>query len=373
MLKKTIAFLTVLLLLSSCSAAKIESETQGLSYISDCGIYYENNYIYLIPSITPGFPNKYVIFNVDSLKTVPLCFNPNCNHNGSCVSVMTGNSVPVIYNRNVYYFVCDYSVVQEKNSKEKTVVFNSALESISMDTNEKKTIAVVTDCMPPQNSGRFALFGNEMFFIGDDMNPMPDDYGSLRLSDAGGTHYLCSINLDNGKYTNYGSIYDDDKQYEYAAYSSSGQITGVYDGKIYVGYSFIKSEEDYKKDDKFTLINFAFDPKTKSLKESELPYSLYMNDSTYTYYNREDKCVHVLKDDRETILHTGQDIRFNCEYNNKLFADNLWYDLNDGTEHSIEKYRKYKLAGYKDGKYIFINGQRVAELTEEELLAVGSE
>lgn len=86
----------------------------------------------------------------------------------------------------------------------------------------------------------------------------------------------------------------------------------------------------------FTEVNFEFDFSTKQWTESTLPYSGFMTENIYTYYDFESKKLIVIDNENKTeISFEHEPINFRI-FNNKLFypLKQKWYDLSDLSEHS---------------------------------------
>ena len=313
----------------------------------------------------------------DTMAKSPLCAVPNCNHTGAnCLSKNMGAYNPVFYNDYVYFFSSNGGDVRE-TSDGREFYIDSYLKKASLDSSEIETVCKFNYC--PDVWDSYVVYNNELFFIVDDRGVTSDGYGAFSWGSSGGTFFLCSINLDNYEYKNYGSIYDGDKEYESSKYTRSSNITGVYDNKMYIEHSFVKDQSlDSNSDDYWTFLNFEFDFETKTWKEAELPYTNYMNEDCYIYYDKESKNVKVIYQGKESEINPGidslMDFRLSqcSEFNGKVFFPGVgkWYDLSDSSEHSMGKYVEYEVIGYKDGSYIFLKGGATAKLTEEELLAL---
>ncbi len=336
-------------------------------YIKLNADYYANGIIYGNETAT--------FLDFDTMEKVPLCAVPNCVHNNAgCLSRIVGN-VPVIYNDNIYYFSAKSDINETTDGRH--FFIDSKLMKASLDSSETEIVSEFTDCVPVELDG-YLLNGNELYFTGDNMNPQEDEYGNINNSSTGGIHYLCSINLDTGKYTNYGSIYDGDKEYDAASRSSSAHIAGYYNKKMYIQYSFLKEDTvidpayaDVDLREQFTILNFEFDLKTKELTESQLPPPSYMDEDSYVYYDMQKKQSIVLSG-KETYT-IDCDANLNARiFNGKLFVpyERKWYDLSDKSEHSMGKYEDYDVIAYYNNCYILLNGGKTIKLTEEELSAL---
>lgn len=244
----------------------------------------------------------------------------------------------------------------------------------SLNSSEVETVCEFTDCVP-REAGKYVLYENLLYFVGDDRAATLNDVGGYGWSSSGGEMFLCSINLGTNEYTNYGSIYDGDKEYEGSKYSRSSNIYGIYDGKMYISHAFVKDQSlDPMSDDYYTYVNFEFDFKTKTWKESNLPSSPYMNDDFYSYYDMDDKTVKVLYMEKEYEFDLGlnfQEFRSSgcSELNGKVFFPSVgkWYDLSDSSEHSMGEYAEYDAVAYYDKSYVFMKGSKSVKLSAEDL------
>lgn len=322
-------------------------------------------------------PARYIDY--DTMKTTVLCAKPNCTHTtNECAGVMIGDC-PIIYNDYIYYFKYSHKI-EETGKGERELKIESKLCRISTATSEEEELVTFTDCEPCDYNG-WMIYNDKVFFLANNLNPKEDGYGNIELCDAGGIHFLCSIDLKTKEYKNYGSIYDGDKQYEAASYTSGAQMNGMYQGKIYLNYAFAKDldvvdEFDYPI---FTILMFEFDPETETLTESDLPEAInidVMNNGTYIY--TENGKVVVLNNGEKivTYIEPGGDSGIRewatC-FNNKLFLSRkgVWVDLEDMSEHSMGEYSQdYTAIDYYDGCYILIKGLETVKLTEEELRAL---
>lgn len=369
-MKKRFFTIAVALAAALTGCGKKENDTEKESFprfITNNAVYYKNGVVY------GEEPASFLDF--DTMEKAPLCAVPNCTHTvSSCLAQMVGNA-PVFYKDYVYYFTSNNGEIIE-TPEGREFFIESKLMKASLDSSETEIVCEFNDCAPVQGYPGYVLYGNELYFVGDDLNPYMDEYGGGSWGNSGGYHFLCSINLDTGEYTNYGSIYDGDKQYDGANYSSCANISGIYNDTMYIAYNFVKDNEALQNgedlDDIYTDLCFEFDFETKTWTESELPYSHYMNNNTYTYYSNEEKQLHIIHEKGEHIIDWEYELVWMSEFNGKLFIpyEGKWYDLSDGSEHSMGKYKEYDVVGYHDDCYILIKGGRTAKITEDELLAL---
>ncbi len=375
MKKKILTVALSALLLTACAdKGKSESSTKELSpvYFQQNRIQYENGIIF------GEEPAMFLDF--DTMEKAPLCAVPNCTHkSGECLAQAVGNT-PVFYKEHVYWFKSNNGEIVE-TPEGRELFIESKLMKASLDSSEAEEVCVFNDCAPAQGRPGYVLYGNKLYFTADDLNPEEgiDGAGVGGWGNSGGYHFLCSINLDTGEYTNHGSIYDGDKQYDGADYSSGANIMGIYRDTMYIRYSFIKDNEALQNGDDlnsiYTHVNFEFDFETETWKESSLPSGIFMNGSTYVYNDLDNKKVHILHDGGESVIDWDYELVVAAEAGGKLFipAEGIWYDLTDNSEHSMGRYKDYDVLGYHDDCCIFAKGGRTAKLTEEELLALDKE
>ena len=374
-MKRMILIVTIIIsfaLFVSCSNKKIEEiENSGLQYASLISNTYNEGMIY------GSNPLMYLDFK--TMESSVLCAKPNCDHKSSDCVAMEAGECPIIYNEYLYFFESTQGLEELGNGKREFRI-NSKLCRISLDSSEKEELVSFTDCVPRDYDG-WIINDNVIWFTGDDMNPTLDEYGAVEYGNAGGTHFICSIDLNTMKYTNYGSVYDDDKRYEASSNTSSAQIKGFYNSKIMIRYEFAKEyppmqpDEDFDYRDYLTELMFEFDTETKTIESSELYQPAYVDEDTYVYSNYKQGTTHVIDKDKEYILDCDADLNAKV-FNNKLFIDipNEWYDLNDGSKHTFGKYDDYFISAYYDNCYILNkNNTEFIKLTEKELLALDKE
>lgn len=380
-IKRTIVLIVLCIMLTGCSDVNENKDTNGkivmdngLQYISDYS-YYNNGAAYTI-----GNSQHYVktFLDFDSMERAPLCAVPNCTHTtSSCLSKNIGEFYkPIFYNGYVYYFESNGGAIRETPDGSEFYI-NSSLMRASLNSSKVETVCEFHDSVPKE-TGKYVLCNNELFFVADDRGAVKDDLGNYSFGNSGGNFFLCCINLDTYEYTNYGSIYEKDKEYESAKYSRSSNIYGIYNGKIYISHAFVKDQSlDRASDEYWTYVNIEFDFKTKTWVESELPPSRYMNDDCYIYYDYEEENV--------KSIYQGNEYKFELEFNAADYADShcselngkvffpsigKWYDLTDMSEHSMGEYEGYYAVAYYDECYILVDGAKSVKLSEEELLGL---
>lgn len=365
-------------MLAGCSDAGKDSSSKELKpvFFSQNRCSYGNGVV---------FGNEKAMFlDFDTMEKAPLCAVPNCTHStASCLSQMVGNT-PIFYKDYVYFFTSNGGDIRETPDGREFYI-DSKLMRASLDSSETEIVCEFTDCAPEEGFPDYVIYGNELYFTADDLNPTEglDGMGVGSWGTSGGKHFLCSINLDTGEYTNHGSIYDGDKEYDGAAYSSGAEIMGLYNDKMYLEYSFVKDNDDVQNSGggfaKYTFLYFEFDFETKTWEESTMPFGdklYYMNNSTYFYKDFEAKQTYIVHEKGELVLEGGEmELRQGTEHNGKFFFpdEGIWYDLSDNSEHSMGEYEGYEVVGYHDESYILIKGGITEKITEEELLALDKE
>lgn len=373
MKKMILSLVLAAVTLCSCGVNVIDTDKKDNDNNTEIRFIQENNIEYNNGCIYGSKPAMYLDF--ETLKSTPLCALPNCMHNKSdCLANMVGNT-PIFYNDYIYFFESNYGAVREtKNGPE--FYIDSKLKKASIDSSQIDVVCEFSDAAPVQGFIGIVLKGSKIYFAADDLNPELSPYGSYGWGNSGGNHFLCSIDLDTGEYKNYGSIYDGDKEYDGAEYSSCANITGVYNDTMYIRYSFIKDNQALQSgggknlDELYEHLNFEFDFDNETWKESELPFSWSMNNETYTYYDAATSLEHVIYKGEDKTFPLDDSGEMPKEYNGLLFLEkdkSKFYDLETMTEYSMGKYSDYRLMGYSDGSYIFTNSLEYVKLTEEEL------
>ena len=372
-MKKILVFIAaVLVFCTGCgkkeNSVKNQNENDHL-YVCYWYNVYDDGYI------LSSDPKMYIDF--ETMEKTVFCTKPNCTHrSGDCVEKIVGET-PIVYGDYIYFFYSNKGDVRETPDG-REFFMESKLKRLSMETSEVEDVVFFDDCVPEDGYEGYAIIDNTLYFCGHDPEPVEDEYGFMSYGSAGGTFYICGIDLDTGKYTNYGSIYEDDKQYEAASHSSTAKIMGYYDSRLFIMYSFIKDMDDLTSEDptkdlreQFTVLNFEFDPVTKTLKESELPPTSFMDDDTYVCSNYPENSSMVI-DKGETYNFDELDVDLSGRvFNGKLFLFDYWYDITDGSKHSLGEYANWKVLTMYDDCYVLKSDtNKFAKLTEEELLAL---
>ncbi len=185
------------------------------------------------------------------------------------------------------------------------------------------------------------------------------------------------MTLIRGKYTNYGSIYDGDKEYEAASSSSSASILAILNNKLILNYSYLEEEipdeayfeEGFLMADQFTEKLFEFDLAEKTIKPCETPVTFISDNNTYGYYDKEKQSSVIYKDGTEITLEGVRVSNYSAVYNNTLWInpdEPTWYDLSDKSAHDVSGISE--VIDVFNGKIIAkTRGMNFKAVTEEDL------
>lgn len=309
-----------------------------------------------------------MLLDYDTMQKVPLCAVPNCNHIGSdCLANMA--KYPVIYNNDVYFFTHTEGMEETKDGPK--FVMHSVLKKASLDSSEVEDICEFTDAIP-RNEETILIYKNKLYFEAYDPDIEADPYGGASWGSGGGIDYLCSIDLAEKKYKNYGSICYVEDKYPAADNSSHAYITGFYNGKIYIDYIFTKEMFDplvNTGEPEWTYYNLEFDPETEQYTESDLPTAVYASGNVYSYLDEKNSKLHIIKNGEDNAIDYEYYTNSAAILNNKLFVNGGWVDISDMSMHYLEP--GYQGIAYYDGCYILQKeGNKFEKLTEEELRAL---
>ena len=330
----------------------------------------------------------------ETMKETPICAMPNCSHtNSSCLATQMGVN-PVIYNDYIYYFKSSYNYKDVPEGHQ--FYMNSKLYKASLDTSETQEVAEFTDCIPDDWNSDFVLIGSTLWFVGDDKNPKSTEYSEqmhyLPSSDTAGAHFMCSIDLDTGKYTNHGEICEECRTSEYWEQCNGAHIKGVYNGKIQISLQYgivdlsmeIGNREEWEErqrtqdpDERISFSTFEYDTKTGECVKTDRKFAIAATEDTFVgcdYNAGNNNVLYVTHNGEERIYDDSANVFI---LGDKLFMcsgeENKWIDMNDWSEHKLpDDLGEFVLQGghYKDS-YIFLNSQfETFKFTEEELRAL---
>lgn len=377
-MKKIISVLSVFFLFLSsvsCESKKenLTDNSNKIKYITRLDNSYDDGRIIGASAQASNCNLQYLKYQ--DMSTTALCSRPNCNHKtDECVAKQIG-SCPILKDDYIYFFDSKSEVIERKDGQ-RVFEIDSRLCRLSLDSSEIETVAEFTDCVPREYDGCM-LIGDVLWFTGDDMNPVTDEYGVIFTSNVGGTHYLCSIELETGSYTNYGSVYNGENYDK----SSHASILGYYNSNLLINYEYETSPDCYDGEKAWFGMGelmFEFDLNTKEMKISDIPTRPLWFDfdsDTLVYCEYDTEKTVVLRDNKkiELDIDTGS---FVSVFNNKIFVRDTgkWYDLTDSSEHDMSEYaNSWDFVDYYENCYIVTNYKKYIKLTEEELLALDKE
>ena len=369
----------------SVSISENESNEEAIIF-SFSGGNYEKGLLYN----TGGVNTIEYYLDYESLEKTAMCAVPNCTHMiSSCLAKQMGVN-PVIYNDYVYYFSCSDGFNEIPDGHQ--FFMSSKLYKAKLDSSETELVCEFTDCEPDDWNSAFILIGNTLWFIGDDKNQEIDDYGKelhyIPSSDTPGAHFMCSIDLDTGKYTNHGQICEEYRESEYWGQCNGAHIKGIYNGKIQISLQYgiadlsiaIENREEWEKkretqdpDETTAFSNYEYDTETGDCTKTDRRFCAAAYGDTFVGCDFQPGFTYDLYIDHggETYVIENADIDVNI-LGDKLFMMNgTWIDLNDWSEHELpEEARHFLRCGEYNGSYIFLSPKYKAfKYTEEELRA----
>ncbi|MCR5707056.1 MAG: hypothetical protein K6G82_02150 [Ruminococcus sp.] len=303
-----------------------------------------------------------------SMETAPLCAVPNCNHQDSdCLA--KNAEYPIIFGEDMYFFRSKYGVEETKKGREFRM--HSAFRKASLDNSEISTVCEFTDAIP-RNDESMIICGHKLFFIAYDPDAEIDDYGGLSVKSGGGHDFLCSVDLVSSEYKNYGSICYVEDEYPAADNSSSAHITGFGDGKIYIGYEFMKEFADPKNGviPEWTRYSFVFNTETEQYSESSLPAAIFADDELYCWLDDYNDELHIIMNDKEYVVSYDSYTNSAHHLRDKLFVANGRVELSDMSMHYMSDEFRDSSAVASFGEYFILrkSDDSFIRLTEDELL-----
>lgn len=326
----------------------------------------------------------------ETLEKSPMCAMPNCTHTTSTCLAKDMGVNPVIYGDCIYYFKCSHNFKEVPEGHQ--FYMSSKLYRAKLDSSETELVCEFTDCVPDDWNSAFILIGNTLWFIGDDKNPRDTEYSKelhyMPSSDTPGAHFMCSIDLDTGKYTNHGQICEEYRESDYWEQGNLATLKGIYNGKLQISLEYgltdhsndgqdmeaaMDKARNSDPDETRVFCNYEYDTKTGECVKTDRHYCAaaygdtfvgcdFQAGFTYDLYIEHGGETHVFENADIDVYLLGD----------KLFMKNgTWIDLNDWSEHELpEEVKSFSSCGESNGSYIFLNNQRQAfKYTEEELRA----
>lgn len=372
--------------LTSCNEKVQEYQIKGKeqNVITSLSNSYENGIIY----ISDGICNFY---DYASDTSIPLCLKPNCTHNDdSCISKIISESEcgaehVVIYKDSVYFFTETESI--EGEGENTTYNIQSILHKCDLESGEIIDVLTISDlnCI---SSVSMILNGDTIYFTASNGAYQFED--GTWMNAGFGKQYLCSVDLTQKSFENYGLVNDNEfvsnnvviNGNSINAVADQVIISGVYNSKIYLYYSYVEDQNiiinaiknnDYNIDWKYEVKEF--DLNTQKLNISDKAQPICMNDDWYVIENKSDK--KIIATDK-----SGNIVEFDCTnelqfdlYQYAIYNDKIWdlyngyvYDLSTNEIHQIsENYLGSNVTDYisDKGKYVICNYDSESNLMYE--------
>lgn len=370
--------------------ANIGDENKVTVFANGRGSDYEKGMFYHLSGM--GDSTVEYFLDYETMEKTPICAMPNCTHTiSSCLATQMGVN-PVIYNNYIYYFKSSYNYKDVPEGHQ--FYMNSKLYKASLDTSETQVVVEFTDCIPDDWNCDFVLIGSTLWFVGDDKNPKSTEYSEqmhyLPSSDTAGAHFMCSIDLDTGKYTNHGEICEECRTSEYWEQCNGAHIKGVYNGKIQISLQYgivdlsmeIGNREEWEEksrtqdpDERVSFSTYEYDTKTGQCVKTDRKFAIAATEDTFVGcdFNAGENDLYVTHNGEERVFEDSANVFI---LGDKLFMcsgkENKWIDMNDWSEHKLpDDLGEFVLqVGHYKDSYIFLNSQFEAfKYTEEELRA----
>ncbi len=378
-MKKVVSIIigmSMLLSLTSCSSKNDEYKIKSkeLNVISALSNSYENGLIYT----SGGICNFY---DYASDTSIPLCLKPNCTHNDKeCISKILstsgcGTEHAVIYEDNIYFFTETESI--EGEGKDTSYNIQSVLHKCNLKSGEITDVLDISDlnCISSVN---MVLNNDTIYFTASNGAYQFED--GTWLNAGFGKQYLCSVNLTDKNFENYGLVNDNEfasnnviiTENSINAVSDQVIISGVYNDKIYLYYSYVEDRNiivdaiennNYNIDWKYEVKEFDLNAKKLNTVHEAQPICL--NNNWYVTENKSDK--KVIATDRSgnpVEFDSMNELQFDC-YQYSIYNDKVWdlyngyvYDLSTKETFQIsEDFLGGNIADYisNENKYVICN------------------
>lgn len=337
--------MSMLLSLTSCNGKDEEYRIKGkeLNVISALSNSYDNGIIY-----TSGGICNYYDYTSDT--SIPLCLKPNCTHNDKdCISKIIstsgcGTDHAVINKDSIYFFTETESI--EGEGKNTTYNIQSVLHKCDLKSGEITDVLNISDlnCISSMNM----VINNDTIYFTASNGAYQFEDGTW-LNAGFGKQYLCSVDLTNSKFENYGLVNDNEfasnnviiTENSINAVADQVIIAGVYNDKIYLYYSYVEDKNiiinaiennNFNIDWKYEVKEF--DLNTKKMNVSNEAQPICMNNNWYVNENKSDKKVIATdKNGNSVEFDSMNELQFDC-YQYSIYNDKIW-DLYNGYVYDI--------------------------------------
>ncbi len=393
--KYMIMLLSVFIFTALTACAENSSEYRILT--PDAAVFSAENNIYKNGAVYLSPTQQVYFFDFESMQGVPLCNKPDCTHKlDNCLSNTCGNT-PIIYNDYIFFFESENEIVDSEDKKSQSCRVYSKCKRASIDTGEIQTFAEF-EGVDPTACYRYVINDKILYLIGAYSAYQWND-GTWSYSSNGGKQYLCSIDLESGKFNNYGLVNDSPYAENNIVIEGGSRnsvsdqviISGIYNKKIYMYYQCVENQQDLidvlhdsqgdlENDVPWIYENKCFDIETKEITVSDLPKAEDINENTYLYWN-DTKDTYALLNEKETeIIVSG----FEKIWRPHIINGKIWnfsekthcFDIDSEALYEMinNKYtaNDTQILAYLKGKYILQyssnNSQVFESVTESDLL-----
>lgn len=376
--------ITILILSTLCSLTLISCGADKKSSYKNSGEIFNNWYDVRMDdsAIYKNTAGNAFIIEYETMETGLLCNIPNCSHsNSEClVNILKSSSqLPIIYNNCAYYFI-NFSSYKEVDGKT-TLDMKTQVQKYDFNNRTITDVAEIEGANANESGGCY-LIGSDYYFTTNYGNPKYDEMGNVIASNSGGGGNLFSVNLESGKVTNYGEVFDYDeikKTYPVARNSTSMYLMAKIDNKLYIRVSYCKEESTEE-----MMMNgitplwygstYTFDLNSHKFEKRDDTFSLcYMNG--YHVYLAENSDSKLMIENIETgeVYDGPETFAYNAVtvFDDKLWYESKCYDIKSGTEKIISELDyAHAIAEYKD--YYIIIGEGSNSQPEFEKLSKDS-
>lgn len=368
--KKSILVLTIIMLATMISCNNKKEDEYSENMTESFNNYY---YVRMDDGIIYRKGNTAMLLDCESMNSTLLCNVPNCSHTtSSCLLEMlkSDDQLPMIYNGAAYFFTNSNKLVEHDGKN--TLELSFSLKKYDFEACELSNV-VSLDNFNVNSAGGCYLIGSEYYFTTNIGNPSYDELGNVISYNSGGGGNLLSINLDSGKVTDYGQIFDYEalkKEYPSVQNSLTMYLMGKIENKLYIGINYIKNINNIE-NNLWSGQNFTFDINTKKIEKLDDYFSMCTMNGYHTFYDNEQNKKISVQDVNTGEIYEGPDITsWNAMtiFDDKVWHDNsMCFDIKTGEEIKISSNNDgIVIAEYNDS-YIFMGSDEKGKTTFEKL------
>lgn len=272
------------------------------------------------------------VIDYETMETAILCNVPNCTHTtSSCINLCLKESsqLPVIYNDCAYFFVNSESLA-EKDGKQ-VLELKVIIRKYDFNDINYENVAVI-EGFNANDSGGCYLIGSEYYFTTNNGNPEYDDLGNVESYSSSGGGNLFSINLDNGKVTDYGEVFDYEllkNEYPSVRNSLTMYLMGKIDNKLYIGVNYTKTSitPEMLQNGETPIWSgetYIFDINSHKIDKLDDEFSMCTMNDYHSYFANNQNKVLTLQNVKTGEIFNGPDI---VSWNAMtIFDDKVWHD-----------------------------------------------